>query len=144
MTKQELNDYFWLKQEVECMENRIRELRSKAAAPPSARLTGMPHGSGVSDRVAQMAAEIVSLQEELEKKQAELLQEHRRIEQFIRSIPDSMTRLIFSFRCMEGMKWQEVAAKMGYRMSEENARQIYHRYLRKEEKRNGIRTDGEI
>lgn len=130
MTKKELSQYYWLKKEIEDMEKRLRALRERASAPQSTRLTGMPGGGGPSDKLAVAVAEITDLEAIIAAKQIECIHQRQRIERFIYSIDDPMTRMVFTLRCIDGFSWREVAAGMGHKMSEENARQIFHRYVR--------------
>lgn len=130
MTKKELSQYYWLKKEIENMEKRLRALRERAYAPQSQRLTGMPGGGGVKDKLGEAVAEITDLEAIIAAKQIECIHQRQRIERFIYSIDDPMTRMVFTHRCIDGYSWREVAAKMGHKMSEENARQMFHRYVR--------------
>lgn len=139
MTKKELSQYYWLQREIEADEARLKALDEKATSPRSQQITGMPRGgSGEQDKIGELVAEMADLQAIIAAKQIQCIHERQRIERFILSIPDSMTRLVFTYRCIDGMSWRDVASAMGYRMSEENARQTYHRYLKSingEEKR---------
>ena len=131
MTKKELSQYYWLEKEIKDDEERLRTLREQATAPHAQRLTGMPHGgNGDHDKIGKATAEIVDLQAIIAAKQIQCIHEKQRIERFIVEIPDSMTRMMFAHRCIDGMSWQEVADSMGYRMTGENARQIFYRYLK--------------
>lgn len=130
MTKKELSQYYWLQKEIDDMERRLQILREKAVAPQSQRLTGMPGGGGGSDKLVEAVAEITDLEAIIAAKQIESIHQRQRIERFIHSIDDPMIRMVFTIRCIDGYSWREVAAKMGHKMSEENARQIFHRYLR--------------
>lgn len=131
MTKKELSQYYWLKREIEEDEKRLRLMRERAYAPKSQRLTGMPGGGTPDgDRMAEIIAEITDLEAIIAAKRIQCIHECQRIERFIHSIPDSMTRMVFTYRCIECMTWREVAAHMGHMMSEENARQLYSRYLK--------------
>lgn len=47
------------------------------------------------------------------------------IEAFVDSIEDSRVRRIVTLRAMEGLTWQQVAGKMGYRISIGHARKLY-------------------
>lgn len=140
MTKKELSQYYWLKREIEDMEMRLLALREKADSPQAQRLTGMPRGGGPNDRMAEAVADIIDLEAIIAAKRIERIHQRQRIERFIYSIEDPMTRMVFMYRCIDGCSWREVAARMGHKMSEENARQTFHRYLRNaggEEKTDG-------
>ncbi len=132
MTKKELSQYYWLEKEIKDDEERLKILSEQAATPHAQHLTGMPHGSNaVIDKIGEAAAEIVDLQAIIAAKQIQCIHEKQRVERFIMGIPDSMTRMIFTYRCIDGMSWQEVADNMGYRMTAGNARQIYYQYLKR-------------
>lgn len=133
MTRKELSQYYWLTKEIEADERRLRTLREKALSTPSQRFSGMPAGGGSQDSMAESVTRIVDLENRIKRKRERCLKELQKIEDFIEAIPDSMTRMIFTYRCVECMTWREVAANMGYRMSEDNARQVFHRYLRETE-----------
>ena len=132
MTKKELSQYYWLEKEIKDDEERLRILREQATAPQAQHLTGMPYGSdGDKDKIGKATAEIVDLQAIIAAKQIQCIHEKQRIERFIMNISDSMTRMIFTHRCIDGMTWQEVADSRGDRMTAGNARQIYYQHLRK-------------
>lgn len=61
------------------------------------------------------------------KRLEKLQQQKAEIESFVDSIEGSRVRRIVTLRALEGLTWQQVAAKMGYSVSELNARQIYRR-----------------
>ena len=46
---------------------------------------------------------------------------------FVDSRPTSKQRRVLQYRILEGVSWGEVAAKMGYRYSEDGVRKIYNR-----------------
>lgn len=56
--------------------------------------------------------------EDLERQKAE-------IEAFVDGIEDSRLRSIVILRVLEGLTWQQVAGRMGYGISTNNARKIY-------------------
>lgn len=130
MTKKELSQYYWLQMEIEADERRLQAMKEKAQAPHAQKLTGMPSGGGSGDHLGDIMAEITDLEAIIAAKRIQCTHERHRIERFIHSIPDSMTRMIFTYRCIDSMSWREVAINMGHKMSEENARQIFHRYLK--------------
>lgn len=62
----------------------------------------------------------------------ELSSERTGVQRFICGIKNPATRRIVTFRCMDGMKWSQVAKSMGNGYTEESVRQAFGRFLRKE------------
>ena len=127
MTKKGLSQYYWLEREIEDMEKRLRAMRERAGAPLSKRPAGMPGGGGARDGLGDAVAEMADLEAVIAAKRAECIRQRRRIERFIYSMDDPVTRMVFTHRCIDGCSWREVAARMGHRMSKENTRQIFRR-----------------
>ena len=95
MTLTDLERYRQLKIRHEEAIQMIEELRSRAV-PGSPALDGMPHGSGVSDKVGTLAIMIADLEAKLPSYERQILKEHDQVEEFIRGIEDDKTRMIDS------------------------------------------------
>ena len=134
MTKKELSQYYWLQKEINGYEEKLKELRSRAMSVQAPALSDMPKGGGLKSRIEEYVAEILDLEAIIMAKQLQCIHERQRLERFILSIPDSMTRLIFDLRCVQGKTWKEVAACMGGGMTENTACQIFLRYTRRARK----------
>jgi hypothetical protein len=131
MTLKELSQLHYLRREIEMDRQRIHELETKIL-PGAQVLTGMPHAPGVSDKVGQCAAEIADLKRSIEAKQRQCLQEQSRLEEYIGSIEDSLTRQVFTYRFVRGLSWSQVAGRVGGRNTAGSVRMLCYRYLRKE------------
>ena len=130
MTKKELSQYYWLQKEINGYEEKLRELRGRAASIQAQTFSDMPKGGGAGRSIEDTVAEILDLEAIIAAKQLQCIHERSRLERFILSIPDSMTRLVFDLRCVQGLHWKDVAAHMGGGMTEGRARQIFSRHLR--------------
>lgn len=131
LTKKELSQYYWLKREIEYMENRLCALRARAGSPRGMNFSEMSKSTGgVKDALAETAAEIVDLEAIIAAKQVASILTRKRIERFIFAIDDPMVRMVFTLRCIDGQSWKNVAAAMGHTMTEGNARQIFRRTLK--------------
>lgn len=129
MTVKELSQLYWLNQEIPRDEQRIAELMEKAQAAPSPDMSGMPHGSGVNtSRTEKYAVELASRENILLHRCAE----RDRLQQFIRDIPDSLTRLIFSYRFESNYGWKEVARLIGCGNTDDSVKKRCYRYLEEE------------
>lgn len=129
MTKQELSQLYYLNREIEHLKSRIVELEC-AATSTTSRITGMPHASGISDKVGKYAAEIVDLKELLDLNLKKCFYELNRLNRYIESIEDSEMRMILSLRYINGLSWEQVAASISPYATEDSIRMRHNRYLR--------------
>lgn len=128
MTLQELNKHFELREKLAKAHEMLDALRA-AACPGAQVLTGMPHATGVKDKVGDLAVEIADMDERIEFLESEIKASEASILPFIKSIDDDQTRLIFRLRFIRGLTWKEVAAVVGGRNSEDSVKMVCYRYL---------------
>ena len=128
MTLTDLERYRQLKIRHEEAIQMIEELRGRVT-PGSPALDGMPHGSGVSDKVGTLAIMIADLEAKLPSYERQITKEHDQVEEFIRSIDDDKTRMIFRLRFQAGKTWKEVADVMGKWQTENSVRSRVYRFL---------------
>ena len=128
MTLEQLNELFDLREQL----RRVLEMRQSfmdAARPGAQVLTGMPHATGARDKVGDLAVEIAHLDARAEEFQTSIAHRETAVEQFIQSIPDDRTRMVFRLRFMRGMTWQEVAEVFGGGNTETGMKLTCYRYL---------------
>ena len=130
MTKEELSQLYYLNREIEHLKDKIAELECAATASTS-RITGMPHASGISDKVGKYAAEIAELKELIELNIKKCFYELNRLNRYINNIDDSEIRLILSLRYVNGLSWGQVAASISSYATEDSIRMKHDRYLKK-------------
>ena len=118
MTIEELNVLFDLRAELEWLNTAKAQLMD-AATSTTAKLNGMPHGSGVTDKVGGLAAEIADLDSQIEQ-----------ITDWIAGIRDPRTRLVFRLRFFRALSWKEIA-KITHTTTD-TVKAIVYRYLREE------------
>lgn len=128
MTLLELNKHFELREKLAKAHEMLDALRA-AACPGAQVLTGMPHATGVKDKVGDLAVEIADMDERIEFLESEIKASEASILPFIKSIDDDQTRLIFRLRFIRGLTWKEVAAVVGGRNSEDSVKMVCYRYL---------------
>lgn len=131
MTLKELSQLYYLNREIEMDQRRLRELEARAL-PGAQVITGMPHSTGVSDIVGTCAAEIADLRGIIEAKHQQCLYERSRLERYISSIDDSLLRQIFTYRFVNGLPWQQVAACVGGGNTGDGCRMAVKRYLERD------------
>lgn len=127
LTIKELSQLYYLNREIEQDARRLMELEA-AATGVSAKITGMPHVSGISDKAA-LAAEIADAKTELEAKHRLCVVEYNRLNRFVAGIDDSFMRQIISLRYINGFTWRQVAFHIGGGNTEESIRQRHKRFF---------------
>lgn len=130
MTLKELSQLYYLNREIEMDQERLRALEAKAL-PGSQVITGMPHTPGITDKVGMYAAEIADLRGIIEAKYSQCLYERSRLERYINSIEDSLLRQIFTYRFVNGLPWEQVAACVGGNNTAGSVRMMCYRHLEK-------------
>lgn len=131
MTVKELSQLYWLNREIEMDQRRLDTLRERASNPTGPNLSGMPSGGGnFENRLERLCAEIIDLESIIAHKQQMCLHERNRLERYIADIPDSLLRQIFTLRFINGLTWRQVAFSIGGGNTEENVRQLCHRYIK--------------
>lgn len=128
MTLQELNRLFELRERLAKAQEMIDALRA-AACPGGQVLTGMPHAQGIKDKVGDLAVEIADMDERISFLESEIERVKVPIAEWIKTIDNDQTRLIFRLRFMRGLSWKEVAAVIGGRNTEDSVRMACYRYL---------------
>lgn len=131
MTIGELSQLYCLSKEVEEDCERLRALRAKASSPTGANLSGMPGNRVYENRLERYVGEIVDLENEIILKIARCFKERQKLERYIASIPDSLTRRIFTYRFVHGLSWRQVAFHVGGGNTEDSVKKTAYRYIRK-------------
>lgn len=160
MTIKELSKLYDLNREVEALqkrlagieweiqldEERLRSLEAQCGAIASPGYDGMPHGSSGGNKLESEAIELVDLRNAIARKKAlrsecamtihaqEILclTERNRLERYIASAPDSLTRQIMALRFINGLSWWQVAYSIGGNNTGDSVRMNVKRYLQSE------------
>lgn len=130
MTLKELSQLYYLNREIERDQERLEALRSRASSPSGPNLTGMPSGGSFDNRLERMCAEIIDLEAIIAAKITQCVHERNRLERYIKDIPDSLTRQIFTLRFINGLNWVQVAASLGNN-TPDSVRMTCNRYIAK-------------
>ena len=123
MTNKELSNLYHLKKEIEMQRKRLYELETIAKSC-SVRITGMPHGTEISDKVGKYASQIADLN--LKKCFFEL----GRLTEYVQSVDDPLARQIITYRYIHGFSWQKTAYSIGGNNSPYNLKMRLYRYLK--------------
>lgn len=129
MTRKELESVYCLKKELRMWQERLAELQADIALSPKV-LDGMPfqHTNETSNPTERKAIKLSEVAKVIEGKISEIQYTISEIEQYIVSIDDSIMRQIIEYRCVKCMEWKNIAAKLGSVYTDDNVRQMYHRF----------------
>lgn len=130
MTKKELSQLYYLKKEIKEQQRRIAELEA-AATNCSTKITGLPSGKGISDKIGNYAAQLADLKALLDLNLKKCFYELNRIDRFIQSVEDPLIRQILLYRFEKHMSWRQIARAIGGNNTSESLRKKLHRYLAK-------------
>ena len=129
MTKKELSQLYYLKKEIKEQQKRLSELEALATSC-TAKITGLPNGNGVSDKIANYATEIADLKSLLDLNLKKCFYELNRLDRFISSVKDSEMRIILTLRYSQGLSWQQIAQNMGVLGDGSTERKRHNRFLK--------------
>lgn len=135
MTLKELSQLYHLKREIEYDRERLARLRARRGVASSPKLNGLPSSAGSGQSaVENLALEIADLEAIVDSKITQCVHEQSRLERYIASIPDSRTRMIMSFRFVDGFSWGKVAYKVGGGNTASGVKMTCYRYIKGERK----------
>ena len=112
MTARELKNLYYLKKEIKEQQRRLVELEA-TATNCSNKITGLPSGEGIADKVGKYATKIADLKTLLEQNLEKNLCELNRLEKFIQTVEDSEMRTILALRYIHGFTWRKIAYAIG-------------------------------
>ncbi len=114
MTKERLRKYQTIKREREQLRQQLEELEAALYYPKIQQLDAMP-GGGTKEGNPQenLIIHHLELQDRYKAKIEELAAEQLAIEEAIETL-DAADRMLFRYRYIDGLKWEEVCVRIGY------------------------------
>ena len=142
MTIKELSQYYYLNREIDMLQRQLRGLREQrrefmvfdsvqtsGVHEPYQKHTKLISGIAKSAETEALSVLIRNRKYRITQTMIKCSKELARLEIYIESIPDSLTRQIFTLRFVEGCTWQRVANKVGGDNTADGVRKIATRYL---------------
>lgn len=133
----------YLSNKIPKLENRIAEIEAGHTVKDKVRggegglqsfvIEGVPYDE-YNDRKAELEFKkkiLKQRQELLHTQEMDLILRTKEVEQFISGIDDSFTRRIITLRILNGLKWTEIAERIGGGNTESCVKMIYQRFLDK-------------
>ncbi|GHV15543.1 hypothetical protein FACS1894219_12470 [Clostridia bacterium] len=130
MDKHKLSQLYYLNKEIVEQQKRLTELES-SSTDCSVRITGMPHGTGISDKVGNYAAEIADLKALMDLNLKKCFYALNCLNRYIGSVQDSQMRMILSLRYISGYNWLQIAMTIGGGNTADSTKKAAYRFLNK-------------
>ena len=131
MTKFELTQLFWLKQEIKTEGQRLEELKAAAEGGVS-HMDGMPRAGGQQRGKENAVISYVNQIQLVETKITRLTELYEKIADEIEAVPDSYMRQILTLRYVKGLSWLQVAMRLGGGNTPDGVRKAHDRFLKKQ------------
>jgi hypothetical protein len=130
LTKEDLKQIYSLNREIKMWQMELEKYRSKSLIKGQ-EITGMPFGSGLSDKTGRLAAEIADTEAVIQGLLARIQIERRKIVEYISGVDDSAMRQIIYLFCVSNLNWNQVAVSIGDGYTAEAVKQSYYRHVKK-------------
>ena len=128
MTKKELGRIYYLNNEIDMWRKELSRLQTMSLLP-SQEINGMPFASGTSDKVGNLAVNIAEIEQKIKELQTRVLDEYKKILEYIKTIDDSLMRQIIYHRHILCMSWGQVAKAVGGGNNGDSLRMMHDRFL---------------
>ncbi len=154
MTVKELSQLYYLNREIEMDQERLQRVEEELAeledeeeeiiSPSSPSFTGMPRGSSGANKLERAAEDLWELHRDVQKKkalleeitatirrkQAQYLEEQAKLERYIATLPNSLLRMIFTYRFINGLPWAQVSECIGMDTTEDSVKKRCYNFLK--------------
>lgn len=127
MTLDELNAHLILIQKLNMAREMLQSMRDSVLRASS--YDGMPHAQGAGDKVGALAIKCAEQEKVVDLYQRLVKESEKDVKEWINTISDNRTNLIFYLRFVCGYEWQAVAEVIGGRNTENSVKSQCYRFL---------------
>jgi len=127
MTLQRLNEHLNMVLELQGAEERLSSMRSQILS--AVNYDGMPHGHEVSRNTENLAILLQNQIDDVNRLSRMVESSEREIREFVESIEDNRTKVIFKLRFLCGFKWEAVAVMIGGGNTVDAVKSCCYRFL---------------
>lgn len=136
MTKQELEEVFYIDKEIKDLERRISTKEKQSEDVSDVVQNGYKRHAVIFGIDVKRAYKLQNMYEKLKKYKIQLVEKKQEIENYIETIPFSEIRQIFRYRYLDNISWVQIAHRMNdiYKRreyTEDSVRCKHDRYLEK-------------
>lgn len=101
MEEKELSRYFYLKKEIEDIEERLSKLGYGVGSPSFNEMINSTHNSSIQERIMELKDKYIEAR-------VSALEQYIKIEDYIKSVDDNEMRLVLRYRFIDLKKWDEI------------------------------------
>lgn len=127
MTLQRLNEHLNMLLQLQTAKETLSSMKAQILG--AVNYDGMPHGHEVSRNTENLSILLSAQLADVNRLEAMVEQSEKEIREFVDSIEDNRTKVIFNLRFLCGLKWEAVAVFIGGGNSAEAVSMACYRYL---------------
>lgn len=109
------------------MQRRLKELEENTPIG-SAKITGLPKGNSQSNQIEAYVEKVDALKRKINENMILVIEEKKKIEDFISTVDDAEMRMIIRLRNIDLMGWQEIGDALG--MERTTASKKYNNFIK--------------
>lgn len=116
MTKRELHELYWMKKNIQNLEDRLLEVETQATKITT-QLSATPKSQGDKDKLGNIVCKIVELQDEINYELAKMYTKEKELMKAIESLPSREACLI-RLRYINSLSWERICVEMNYQWAQ--------------------------
>ena len=113
MTKKQLQEYYWLKRNINQLEDRLLELETQATKITSTITDEPKNSSSNGDKISNIVIKIIDVKYKINSQLQRSYQILEEIENTIEKLPER-ERYLMRSKYIEGKTWEQIAVDMNY------------------------------
>lgn len=127
MTLQRLNEHLNMILQLQAAKEALSSMESQILKATN--YDGMPHGHEVSRNTENLSILLSAQIADVNRLEAIVDQSEKEVREFVESIEDNRTKVIFNLRFLCGMKWDSIPVFFGGGITPEALKSVCYRYL---------------
>lgn len=133
MTREEVNQIYYIDREIEMWKRQLLDLRNGGKIKAQI-ITGMPHANTnlTTDPTGEEVQRIEEIEVIIQSKLCQIQAQKKKVYAYIATLDDSLMRQIIMHRCITLCSWQEVAMYVGGGNTADSVRKRFERHFEEE------------
>lgn len=127
MTLQRLNEHLNMLLQLQAAKEALGSMKAQILG--AVNYDGMPHGHEVSRNTENLSILLSAQLADVNRLEAKVDTSEKEVREFVNSIEDNRTKIIFNLRFLCGMKWEAIPVFFGGGITPEGVKMVCYRYL---------------